>query len=81
MLEGTENLKPRYLRFLLTIPLYQDEYDSMHSRPGEKFLGALSLIANLEGFLTTQLDLVEPEMKLHHIWILARDGWLLLRGA
>lgn len=67
-------------RFLLATPLYRDASKTRHSNPDGNFAGVLSLIIDLKEFLASQLHFSAPEVKLHQVWIMDRDGKLLFQS-
>lgn len=65
--------------FLVT-PFYRESTTGGRQKPGGKFAGALMFKVDLEGMLAERSLLFTPAMKLHKLWIMDRDGTLLLQS-
>ena len=70
--------KAQPIQFLLAMPLYQEA--KRGSKPREKFVGVLSLIVDLEEFLTEQVGFAGPKKNLHHLWIIDKEGTLIFQS-
>jgi PAS domain S-box-containing protein len=68
------------LRFLLATPVYQETSEPNRRGKGARYAGLLALTVNLTKFLEDRLGLVDPELNLHQVWILDKDGTLLLQS-
>ncbi|MEK7373739.1 MAG: cache domain-containing protein, partial [Thermodesulfobacteriota bacterium] len=75
-----EGLKPPSPRISLVTPLYQESAAGAYPGPGGKFAGILSLTVDLEKMLAERTLLFTPAMKLHTLWIMDKDGTLLLQS-
>lgn len=64
----------------LVTPLYRESATGGRRKAGEKFSGALIFKVDLEGMLAERSLLFTPVMKLHKLWIMDRDGTLLLQS-
>ncbi len=65
---------PNPFLILLVAPLYQK------SPSREHFVGALSLTVDLKEFLAEHLSFVEPQAKIHQVWIVDKHGTLLFQS-
>ncbi|MFH0984073.1 MAG: GAF domain-containing protein, partial [Candidatus Omnitrophota bacterium] len=65
--------------FLFT-PLYRESTTGGRQKPGGKFAGALMFKVDLEGMLAERSLLFTPSMKLHKLWIMDKDGTVLLQS-
>ncbi|MBA4423215.1 MAG: hypothetical protein C0390_08975 [Syntrophus sp. (in: bacteria)] len=65
--------------FLVT-PLYRESAAGGRQKPGGKFAGALMFKVDLEGMLAERSILFTAVMKLHKLWIMDRDGTVLLQS-
>jgi PAS domain S-box-containing protein/putative nucleotidyltransferase with HDIG domain len=65
--------------FLLT-PLYRESTTGGRQKPGGKFAGALMFKVDLEEMLADRSLLFTPLMKLHKLWIMDKDGTVLLQS-
>jgi putative nucleotidyltransferase with HDIG domain len=61
-------------------PLYRESAASGHQRPGGKFAGALMLTVDVEKMLAERSPLLTPATKLHRLWIMDREGTLLVHS-
>jgi len=77
---GSSLPQPDSLMFLFAVPLYQDSSNANDPEPGGKFAGVLTVTFDLKEFLANQLHFSAPEVKLHQVWIMDRDGKLLFQS-
>jgi PAS domain S-box-containing protein len=73
--------QPDSLMFLFAVPLYQNSSNANDPEPGGKFTGVLTVTFDLKGFLAHQLHFSAPEVSLHQVWIMDKDGKLLFQSA
>ena len=66
--------------FLLTVPLYRDSSDENRPEPGEKFDGVVTVAVDLKKFLADRLYFLAPEINVNQVWIMDKDGKLLLQS-
>jgi diguanylate cyclase (GGDEF)-like protein/PAS domain S-box-containing protein len=64
----------------LVTPLYRESAAGSRQKPGGKFAGALMFKVDLEGMLAERSLLFTPVMKLHLLWIMDKDGTVLLQS-
>ncbi len=67
--------------FLLAVPLYRDFSNTNHPEPDGKFDGVITVSIDLKEFLANQLLFLAPELNLHQVWIMDKDGKLLFQSA
>lgn len=65
--------------FLVT-PLYRETAAGHRQKPGGKFAGALIFKIDLAKMLVDRSLLFTPAMKLHKLWIMDKDGTVLLQS-
>lgn len=70
---------PHYGIYLVT-PLYRDLAAGSRQKPDGKFAGVLMFKIDLEGMLAERSLLFTPVMSLHKLWIMDRDGTVLLQS-
>ena len=68
------------LRFLLATPVYQETSEPNRRGKGARYVGLLSFTVNLMEFLEDRLGFVDPELNLQQVWIIDKDGTLLLQS-
>jgi PAS domain S-box-containing protein len=68
------------LRFLLATPVYHETSKPIQLGKGARQVGLLAFMVNLTKFLEDRLGLVDPESNLHQVWIVDKDGTLLLQS-
>jgi len=66
--------------FLLATPLYHSDRDSTSGRTVKTRSGVLLLTVDLQGFLTGHLAALGPASGLDRIWIMDRDGTILMQS-
>jgi len=71
---------PPSLRIFLVAPFYRETAGGSHKKPGEEFAGAIMFTVNLEKMLAERSVLFTPVMKLHLLWIMDKDGTVLLQS-
>ncbi|MCX5822015.1 MAG: GAF domain-containing protein, partial [Deltaproteobacteria bacterium] len=69
-----------HIGIFLVTPLYRESTTGGQQKPGGKFAGALMFKVDLEGMLAERSLLFSPLMKLHKLWIMDKDGTLLLQS-
>ena len=69
-----------HIGIFLVTPLYRESAAGGRQKPGEKFAGALMFKVDLEGMLADRSLLFTPLMKLHKLWIMDKDGTILLQS-
>jgi putative nucleotidyltransferase with HDIG domain len=69
-----------HIGIFLVTPLYREPTTGGRQKPGGKFAGALMFKVDLEGMLAERSLLFTPLMKLHKLWIMDKDGTLLLQS-
>ncbi len=72
--------EPGSLRFLIATPVYQETSEPNRRGKDARYAGLLALTVNLTKFLEDRLGLVDPELNLHQVWILDKDGTLLFQS-
>lgn len=65
--------------FLVT-PLYREPAAGGRQKPDGKFAGALMFKVDLEKMLAARSLLFTPAMRLHKLWIMDKDGTVLLQS-
>jgi len=68
------------LRFLLATPVYQETSEPNRHGKGVRYVGLLAFTVNLMEFLEDRLGFVDPELNLQQVWIMDKDGTLLLQS-
>ncbi len=76
----SEGLEPPHFRFHIVVPLYQEASDVRYPKPSHKFVGILSLKADLEKLLAEHLLFIRPKIRLHQVWLMDREGTLLFQS-
>jgi|GEM_PF-2735778 len=71
---------PPHFGIFLVTPLYRESTTGSKQKPGGKFAGALMFKVDLEGMLAERSLLFTPLMKLHLLWIMDKDGTVLLQS-
>ncbi|MDP3097620.1 MAG: PAS domain S-box protein [Syntrophales bacterium] len=66
--------------FFLVTPLYRESAAGGRQKPGGKFAGVIMCTVDLEKMLAERSLLFTPLMKLHSLWIMDRDGTVLLQS-
>jgi len=69
-----------HIGIFLVTPLYRESTTGGRQKPGGKFAGALMFKVDLEGMLAERSLLFTPLMKLHRLWIMDKDGTVLLQS-
>lgn len=69
-----------HIGIFLVTPLYRESAAGGRQKPGGKFAGALMFKVDLEGMLADRSLLFTPLMKLHKLWIMDKDGTVLLQS-
>ncbi|HBB16838.1 MAG TPA: hypothetical protein DCZ97_07500 [Syntrophus sp. (in: bacteria)] len=64
----------------LVTPLYREFAAGRRQKPGEKFAGALMFKVDLEGMLAERSLLFTSVMKSQSLWIMDRDGTVMLQS-
>ena len=77
---GANDHEPGSLRFLLATPVYQQTSKPTPPGKGAKCEGLLTFTVNLTELLEDRLGFVDPELNLHQVWIVDKDGTLLLQS-
>ncbi len=71
---------PPHPRIFLVTPLYRESAHGGQQKPGGKFAGVILCRVDLEKMLAERSVLFTPLMKMHGLWIMNRDGTLLLQS-
>jgi len=68
------------LGFLLATPVYQETSEPNRHGKGARYVGLLAFTVNLMEFIEDRLGFVDPELNLQQVWIMDKDGTLLLQS-
>jgi putative nucleotidyltransferase with HDIG domain len=71
---------PTHIGIFLVTPLYRESVAGGRQKSGGKFAGALMFKVDLEKMLADRSLLFTPLMKLHKLWIMDKDGTVLLQS-
>ena len=71
---------PPHFRIFLVTPLYRELATGGRREPGGKFAGALMFKVDLEEMLAERSVLFTQAMKFYKLWIMDRDGTVLLQS-
>ena len=71
---------PPLSRIFLVTPLYRESATGGRQKPEGKFAGALMFKVDLEKILAERSVLFTPLMEVHKLWIMDKDGTLLVHS-
>lgn len=74
------SLAPPHIEIFLVTPLYRESTVGGRQRPGGKFAGVLMFTIALEKMVAQRSLLYSPAKKLHNLWIMDKDGTLLVQS-